>query len=313
MFRFIVRRALLAVPVMLAVTVLAFFLTDLVPGDAARTILGSDATAGQVEALREEMRLDDPIVIRYVDWAASALTGDLGRSLLNNQPVDVLLGQRLPVTLTLIVASTALAMIVGVAFGVISALRGGVVGRILDVLSALGQAVPDYWLALLLVIVFAVQLRLFPATGWVPPGADTGGWLSHIVLPVVALAIGGVTALAKQTKDSMTTALRSDVVTALRAVGLPRRRIIGKHALRNAAIPVLTTTGLVFVGSVGGTVLIEQVFALPGLGGLAVSSTLFGDIPTIQGLVVCFTVIVIVVNLVIDIAYGILNPKVRVS
>ncbi|MBF0672411.1 MULTISPECIES: ABC transporter permease [unclassified Salinibacterium] len=312
MVRFVMRRALFAVPVMLVVTVLSFVLTAFVPGDAARTILGPDATDEEYARLRSEMRLDDPLVVRYIVWLGALLRGDLGRSLLNNQPVVDALNQRLPVTLSLIVVAALVTAIIGVAFGIASAVKGGALGRGLDMLASFGQAVPDYWLALLLVIVFAVNLGLFPATGWVPPGESVSRWAERLVLPVVALAAGGITGIAKQTRDSMLSVLASEYILSLRAVGVPMSSIIFRHALRNAAMPVLTVMGMIFVGAVGGTVLIERVFALPGLGGLAVSSTLYGDIPVVQGLVVYFTAIVLVVNLLVDIAYGLLNPKVRV-
>lgn len=310
--RFVVGRAMFAIPVMLVVTMLSFLLTAFVPGDAAKTILGSDATEEELERLREELNLDDPLWMRYLAWLGGLLTGNLGRSLLNNQPVLDLLNQRLPISLSLIIAAALVTAMLGVTFGVVSAIRGGAVGRSLDMFASLGQAVPDYWLALLLVIVFAVNLGWFPATGWISATESIGGWAVSLVLPVAALAAGGVTGIAKQTRDSMLTVMKSEYILSLRAVGIPSSLVIFKHALRNASLPVLTIMGLVFIGSVGGTVLIERVFALPGLGGLAVSSTLYGDIPTVQGIVVYFTAIVLVVNLLIDIAYGLLNPKVRV-
>jgi peptide/nickel transport system permease protein len=311
--RFIVRRALFAVPVLFIVTALSFVLTLFVPGDAARTILGPDATEQEYARLRNELHLDDPIHLRYLSWVAGVFQGDLGRSLLSNQPVVEALNQRLPVTLSLVVIAALLTAIIGMTLGIVSAIRGGAIGRALDVLASFGQAVPDYWLALLLVIIFAVNLQLFPATGWVSPEDSIEGWAERLILPVIALAAGGVTGIAKQMRDSMLTVMRSEYILSLRAVGIPTRSVILTHALRNASIPVLTLMGLIFVGTVGGTVLVEQVFAMPGLGGLAVSSTLFGDIPMIQGLVVYFTLIVLIVNLLIDIAYGLLNPKVRVS
>lgn len=313
MWRVLLRRILFAVPLLLVVTALAFVLVDLVPGDVARTILGPEANAEQIAALRAELGLDEPIWARYGGWVSDVLHGDLGRSLLNGQPVATLVGQRLIVTLCLVIGSLIVVVLVGLALGVVSAVRGGALGRVLDVFAALGTAVPNYWFALVLVAIVAVQLRLLPVVGWVPPQFSASDWARALILPVLAIASGGITATAKQTRDAMLRVLDSDYVLALRATGLSERRVILQHALRNASLPVLTVIGITAVGTVSGTVLIEQVFSMPGLGTLAVSSTATGDFPTVLGVVLAFTLIVIVVNLVVDLAYGLLNPKVAVE
>lgn len=313
MWRVLLRRILFAVPLLLVVTALAFVLVDLVPGDVARTILGPEATDAQIAALRAELGLDQPLWLRYGTWLLDVFQGDLGRSLLNGQPVATLVGQRLIVTVCLVAGSLVVVVVVGLTLGVVSAVRGGALGRVLDIFAALGTAVPNYWFALVLIAIVAVQLRLLPVVGWVPPQFSVADWARALILPVLAIAAGGITATAKQTRDAMLRVLDSDYVLAVRAAGLSERRVILQHALRNASLPVLTVIGITAVGTVSGTVLIEQVFSMPGLGTLAVSATATGDFPTVLGVVLAFTLIVIVVNLVVDLTYGLLNPKVTVE
>lgn len=313
MARLLLRRLIFAIPLLLVVTALAFVLVDLVPGDVARIILGPEATDAQVLALRGELGLNDPLWVRYGSWVADAVQGDLGRSLLNGQPVLTLVSQRLLVTVCLVAGSLLVVVLVGLALGVLSAVRGGAVGRVLDAGAALGTAVPTYWFALVLVAIVAVQLRLLPVVGWVPPTFSVSEWARALILPVIAIASGGITATAKQTRDAMLRVLDSDFVLAARATGLSEKRVVLRHALRNASLPVLTVIGITAVGTVSGTVLVEQVFAMPGLGTLAVSATSAGDFPTVLGVVLAFTLIVVVVNFVVDLLYGVLNPKVAVE
>ncbi len=190
-------------------------------------------------------------------------------------------------------------------------MRRGVLGRFTDVLSLGGLAVPAFWLGLVLVSVFAVKLRWFPANGYTPFSAGPSAWLKSITLPILALFVGGVATVAKQTRNAMSEVLDSEFIRNLRANGLPRRSIIFRHALRNAAIPVVTILGLGFVGLLGGTIFIEQLFVLPGIGSLAVSSVQSHDLPVVQGVVIYFVLIVVLVNLLIDLLYGWLNPKAR--
>jgi peptide/nickel transport system permease protein len=200
---------------------------------------------------------------------------------------------------------------VGVGIGVVSVVRGGFVGRVLDGTSLLGLAAPNFWLALVLVELFAVQYPLFPATGYVSFGDDPAQWLRSLALPVVSLSIGASAFIARQTRDAMADVLARDFIVALRAHGLSLRSIVFKHALRNAAIPVVTLLGLMFISLLGGTVLIEGVFAIPGLGQEAVTASSAHNLPMIEGVAFYFTVVVIVVNLLVDLSYGWLNPTVR--
>ena len=313
MLRLIARRLLLAIPMLLGVSAVTFILVALTPGDPAVSILGSNATQAQDAALDRQLGFDQPVLVQYWHWLAHALHGDLGTSLLSSQSVTSLLNARLPVTLSLVVCATIVSAALGIALGTISAVRGGVTGRLVDVLAMLGFAIPGFWLGLVLVELFAVRVHLLPATGYVPLTASPGGWLQSMILPVVTLAIGGMTAIAKQTRDGMLDALGREYVDALRADGISEARIIIRHALKNAGIPVLTTIGTFFIAMLGGTVLVESVFALPGLGSLAVSSTTEHDLPTIQGVAIYFCLAVVIVNLIVDLLYGWLNPKARTA
>jgi peptide/nickel transport system permease protein len=313
MLSLIGRRLALSLPLLVIVPTVTFLLAALIPGDVARTILGTDATQAQYLQLRQSLGLNEPLLTRYFTWLGNALHGNLGTSLFWQQPVTSLLDSRVPVTLSLVIGATAVATAVGVVFGVVAALRAGVVGKVVDAIAMVGLAIPNFFLGLLLVTWFAVTLRAFPATGYVPFSQSPGDWLRSIVLPVITLAVPGIAVIAKQTRDAMLEVLDRPFIRTLRAAGVPGRSIIGKHALRNAAIPVVTVIGLIFIGSLSGTVLVETVFALPGLGGLVVQATSQHDLPLIQGVAVYFTVAVICVNLLVDLTYSWLDPRVRVS
>jgi peptide/nickel transport system permease protein len=311
--RVVLRRSVMAVPLLFLVSGLTFVLVSLTPGDPAHEILGVQAAPDQYPKLRHALGLDLPLYEQYWRWLRHALTGDLGASLYNGEAVTHAIGVRLPVTISLIVASLAVALVVGLALGVLSAVRGGVLGRIVDTLSLAGFALPAFWLAAALIALFAVHWRLFPATGYVPLVESASRWARSLVLPVIALSLGSVTAIAKQTREAMLDVLASEHIAMAWANGLSPRSIVFRHALRNAALPVVTVLGLQAVGLLGGTVFVESIFALPGVGGLLVNSTLQHDLPMVQGIVIYFTVIVVVVNLVIDLAYTWLNPRVRTS
>jgi peptide/nickel transport system permease protein len=309
--RVVVRRLLWSVPVVLVATALSFVLSALVPGDAARAILGPIATPAQVQALQVQLGLNKPLPTQYGDWIFHALQGQLGSSIFTGQPVTTELNQHLEVTLSLLILGTLASAAVGVALGVAGAVRGGAMGRVVDILSLAGLAIPNFWLALVLTAVFAVALRLFPVVGYVSITDSPLRWAQSLVLPVAALALGSSTVIAKQTRDSLRQVLDHDFVRTLRANGFSRRSVLYRHALRNAGIPVLTVIGVVFVSLIGGTVFVEQVFAMPGLGSEAVQATSQHNLPVIQGVVVYFTLLVVAVNLLTDLCYAALDPRVR--
>jgi peptide/nickel transport system permease protein len=311
MVRVIRRWLLTALPVVLIVSMLTFVLTSLVPGDAARAMLGLQASDAQVQALRDQLGLDKPLPQQYWDWLVGVVHGDLGRSIQTRGLVASELAHRAEVTLSLLVLGVLIVAVVGISLGVVSAVRGGRTGKVVDALSLVGIAVPGFWLGLVLVALFAVQLPLFPATGYVSFTRSVPGWIASLALPLLTLALTGTAGLAKQTRSNVLDELGKDYVRMLRARGVPERRIMLVHVLRNAAGPVVTIIGLTFIGLVGGAVLLETVFVLPGVGMLMVQASKAHDIPVIQGVTLMVSLVVVVVNLLVEISYALLDPRVR--
>lgn len=311
MLKLALRRLAFSVPLALIASMLSFVLMAFLPGDAAQSLLGSNATETQIQALRDELGLSRPLWEQYWNWLTSALRGDFGTSLVSRQPVAEILNARLEPSLSLIIGATLVASIIGIAMGIRAAKRGAM-GKVVDSGSLIALAIPDFWLGLILVVLFAVQWKLFPPTGYVSISKNPALWAVSLVLPIITLSIPAMARIAKQTRDAMSTALNSSFVRTLRAAAVSERSIVHRHALRNAAVPILTIIGLVFIGALAGTVAVESIFAIPGLGSTAVQATAARDLPLIQGVVVYFTLIVIVVNLLVDLAYGYFNPRVRV-
>jgi peptide/nickel transport system permease protein len=304
MLKLIRNRLAISIPMLFLVTALVFILQSFLPGDAAKALAGLTATDEAVQALRVEMKHEKPLL-------TGLFRGTLGRSLSNREPVVDALKTRLPVSLSLVTLATLVSTILGVALGLVSSYGGKAVSATADILSILGMSVPGFWLALMLISVFSVSLGWLPSMGYVKLAESAGGWIKSLILPVVGIAFSGMTSIAKQTRQGMLETLNTDFVRNLRANGIRERSIVLKHCLRNAALPAVTTAGLLFIGLLGGAVIAEQIFSLPGLGSLAVIATGSNDIPMIQGVTLSFTLIVICMNLVIDIVYGLLNPKVR--
>jgi peptide/nickel transport system permease protein len=309
--RVVARRILMAVPLLFVVSVLSFLLVSLTPGNATYAILGSNATQAEYRALRHALGLNLPLWDQYWQWLRHTVTGNLGASVVSGQPVSQAISERLPVTLSLIVGALLVSVVVGVGLGVFSALRGRLLGRLVDALALVGFALPAFWLGAELIVVFAVKLGWFPATGYVSFAASPADWLRALVLPVAALSLYGVAATAKQTREAMLDVLGSEYIRMARANGIPARSIVFRHALKNASMRVVTVLGVQAVGLLGGTVLAETVFALPGLGSLIVTAAQDHDLPVVQGVALTFTIIVVLINLAIDLAYAGLNPKVR--
>lgn len=312
MVTLLVNRLVLAVPVMFVATALSFALAAVVPGDAARRIAGISASEEQVAALRDSLGLGDPLIEQYGDWLRNALRGDFGESIFSGQAVNTQLNQHLGVTFSLLILGTLASVALGLTLGIIAAVQGGLARSIVDVLSLAGMAVPSFWLALVLTAAFAVSLRILPVAGYVSFAESPGDWARSMVLPVVALAVGASTIIAKQTRDSLGQALDQDFIKTLTANGFSRTSIVFRHALRNAGVPILSVTGLVFVGLIGGAIFVEQIFAMPGLGSMTQQAVAGHDLPMIQGAVVYFILLVLAANLIVDLCYGLLDPRVRV-
>lgn len=312
LIRFVTRRVLTTVPLLFVVSGLSFLLVSLTPGDPTARILGAEASPETYLQLRHELGLDLPVYEQYWRWLGGALTGDLGGSLYTGESVNHAIIGRLPVTLSLIIGALVVTAVVGIGLGMVSAIRGGVLGRVVDAFTLVGFAIPPFWAGAVLIVLFAVKLRWFPPTGYVAAAESPGLWAQSLVLPVAALALHGVAAVAKQTREAMLDVLGSEYIRMAWASGFTPRSIYFGHALKNAATRSVTIVGLQAVGLLSGTVVVEAVFALPGLGSLAVNASLQHDLPVIQGIVVYFTLIVVAINLIIDLSYVWLNPKVRV-
>jgi peptide/nickel transport system permease protein len=313
MLRFVVRRLAAGVVLVVVLSSLAYLLLYISAGNIARNILGQSATEETVELKKQELGLDQPLLTRFGDWLSNALQGDLGVSWFTGQPVTEALTSRVAVTLSLVIGATVVTAVVSVALGVLAAKRRGWADRVVQVVAVLGFAIPGFLIALGLVLVFAINLGWFEPTGYTQFSESPTGWLSSITLPVIALALGGIAGVSAQIRGSMIDALRLDYVRTLRSRGLSERRVVYKHVLRNAAGPALSVLGLQFVGLLSGAVIVEQIFAIPGLGQIIVGATAQGDIPLVMGVVLVLAVIVVILNLVVDLLQGWLNPKVRLS
>ncbi|WP_425826658.1 ABC transporter permease [Streptomyces fractus] len=277
----------------------------------ARAVLGSRATDADVQREVVRLGLDDPLLVQFWHWLGGVVTGDFGNSFFTGQSVNSALASRVPVTLALIVLSMLLTAVISVLIGVAAAVRGGWLDRVVQFLSVLGAAVPPFIIAIGLVFAFAISVRLLPATGYVSPDQGLGGWLASVTLPVLALLAGSVANAAAQFRGAVRDTLAQDFVRTLRARGIPESRVVFRHVLRNAAGPGLTALSLQTLGLIGGAVIIEQVFALPGLGDLSNTSAQKGDVPVVMGCVLVTIVIVLIVNLLGDLVTASVNPKAR--
>jgi peptide/nickel transport system permease protein len=310
--KFFALRLLTTVPVLILVTFVVFGLVLLIPGDPAVTIAGPDATVEQVAAVRERLGLDRPIVIQYWDWLTGAISGDLGTSLFTSRPVATSIGDGLPVTIALAAMALLISLVIAVPTAIVSALRRGTwIDRIGTVGSSLGIALPSFWLGLVFVLIFSLGLGWLPATGYVPIEDDPGEWLAHILLPALTLGIAGAAESARQLRGSIIGVLQQDYIRTARAKGLRSRMVIGKHVMKNAGVPLVTVLGLQITALLGGAVLVEQIFGVPGIGQIAINAVTTRDIPVIQGIVLVAVLVAVVSNLLVDLAYGYLNPKVR--
>jgi peptide/nickel transport system permease protein len=307
----ILARFLVAVPLLFVVVSLGVFaLVGLAPGDPAVELAGQDATAEDVARVRAELGLDRPLLERYVSWLGDAVTGDLGTSLTRRQDVTELVVSRIPPTVSLALFALVLAMLTSGVLGTLAALRqGSMLDRGVALFSAAGIALPQFWVGLLLVIVFALNLGWLPATGYVPFSESPGEWFSHLILPAIALAWLPAAELTRHVRSATAEVLDRDYVLTARAKGLRTPQIVLKHTVRNAGIPVVTVLGTRIAQLLGGTVVIETVFGIRGLGSLSVDSVLARDMPVILGVVAFATAVVLVINYLVDLSYGVIDPR----
>ncbi|NED00188.1 ABC transporter permease [Streptomyces sp. SID6648] len=313
MLNFIARRIAAGALLLLVISLLSYLLLSIPDLDVGRQLLGQGADQAAVDAKNASLGLDRPVLVQYGDWLAHAVRGDLGASWFTSEDVATTVSARLPVTASLMVGVTLVATVVSFLLGVWAGVRRGAVDRFVQVLGVVGYALPGFLVTLVIVLVFAVNLNWFPAIGYTPFAASPSGWLSTITLPVLSLSVASVAGVSQQVRGAVIDVLRQDYVRTLRARGLPMSRIVFRHVLRNASAPALSVLGMQFVGLLGGAVLVEQIFGLPGIGSMTVTYTTRGDIPVIMALVMITVVGVVLINLLVDVMIGWLNPKARVA
>jgi peptide/nickel transport system permease protein len=308
--RYLLRRLVYIIPIWLGISVVAFTLANLTPGDPARLMLqrqlGRQPTAEETAAAREDLNLNDPFVVRYVKWLEGAMTGDLGTSYRTGESVLGALADRFPNTLQIAALGLAVAVAIALPLGILAAVwRNSPIDHASRVLALLGASMPSFWVAYLLILLFAVNLQLLPVAG-------KGTW-QHLVLPSVTLGLAACASLMRLTRSEMLEVLGQDYIRTSRAKGLGPRAVVLRHALRNALIPVMTVAGMRFAGLLGGAVIVETIFAWPGIGKFVLDSIFDRDYPVIQGFVVFMGTVFLLVNLLVDVSYAWLDPRIRLD
>ncbi len=306
MSKYILKRLLLMIPVMIGVTFLVFFIISLTPGDAASMILGNGATQEAILELREKMGLNDPVIVQYANYVKKLLSGDMGTSYATGKTVSTEIGSRFPNTFKLTISAIILSIIISIPIGVISATRQySIFDNVGMILALIGISMPSFWTGLILIILFALNL------GWFPSGGMEG--LKSLILPAFTLAIASTASITRTTRSSMLEVIRQDYIQTARAKGVKRQVVTRKHALKNALIPAITVIGLEFGVLLGGAVLTETVFSWPGIGRLMVQSIQSKDTPMILGCVIVFALSFSIVNLIIDILYAYIDPRIKAN
>lgn len=314
MLTFIFRRLLSAIPTLILVSLFVFTLQKLLPGDPVLAMAGEERDPAVMAYLRDKYRLNDPVPLQYLHWVGNVLQGDFGTSLRTEQPVTTLLASKLPVTLELAVLALIIALLIGIPTGVISAVRKGTaVDYGANIVALSGISIPHFWLGLLLIMIFAVKLQWLPASGFVPLSEDVLQNLKTLILPAFVLGAGLSGVLMRHTRSAMLEVLRADYVRTARAKGLLPRTVILKHALRNALMPIVTLTTLLFGELLGGAVLTEQVFSIPGFGKMIVDAVFNRDYAVVQGVVLCVAIGFLLLNLLADVLYRLINPRLRTA
>jgi peptide/nickel transport system permease protein len=312
MGRYILHRLISSIPVLFLVTLISFSLMQLVPGDPAILIAGLQATPAEVQQIRVELGLDQPFHIQLFRWYANLLHGDLGRSLLLGRDVLTVTLERLPVSLSIALYALVMTLLVGILGGIVAALhQNSWIDQSVMTMALVGVSLPNFWLGLMLIVLFAVHLGWLPAGGYVDFRVDFIGWLRATTLPALSLAMLQMGLLARITRSTMLEVLRQDYIRTARAKGLPEYKVVGKHALKNVMIPVVTVIGITFSLLLSGSVVIETIFSIPGLGSLLGSAILRRDYPVIQGGLLLVAGMLLLLNLVVDILYAFFDPRVR--
>ncbi|RWP30316.1 ABC transporter permease [Mesorhizobium sp.] len=312
MAAYIFRRIVSTIAVMAMVGIFVFLLLRLAPGDPAAMIAGKSATAEVIAGIRRQMGLDDPMPVQFLRWLGGMLRGDFGISIFSGRPVLELISQRLEPTLSLSILTMILSVTVGVSFGILAAWRtGGLVDRLLTAFSAFGYSVPVFVIGYFLIYFFAIRTHWLPVQGYVPIGSGLGPWLVHLILPTVALGLGFIAFIARVTRASMIEVLSEDYIRTAAAKGASSYAMLFHHALKNAGVPILTVIGISFAYMIGGVVLTETVFNIPGIGRLVVDAINNRDYPIIQSVLILTSGLYVLINLTVDLAYTLIDPRIR--
>jgi peptide/nickel transport system permease protein len=310
--RVVLRRIALSIPILLLVSIMVFALIHLIPGDPVTVMLGQEATPEVKQALRHELGLDRPLVIQYFVWLGRVVRGDLGRSLVDRTSVLDQIRLRLPATIELAIGAFLIALLIAIPAGVLSATRrGSVIDHASTLLALGGLSLPSFWLAMLLIIVFAVKLQWLPASGYVPFFENPRANLTAMILPMFATGIRESAFLMRMLRSSMLEVLHADYVRTARAKGLRERAVVLRHALRNGLVPVVTSSGLAIAGLLGGLVITESIFSIPGFGRLIVDAIFQRDFVTVQGAILVSAVLVVLVNLIVDLLLVLIDPRIK--
>lgn len=312
MTAYLLKRIGIGIVTLFVASIVVFSVLEILPGDPARLMLGFNATEDAVAVLRQQMGLDQPVLVRYFSWVGGLLVGDFGRSFTYSSPVIDLIAERIVVTLPLALLALALSTAIAIPVGLFAASRRGRASDALTMgVAQFGVAMPNFWFALILVYIFAVWLRLVPSGGFPGWSAGIGPALNSLILPAVALALPQAAILSRVTRSALIDVLNEDYIRTARAKGMSRRSVLWRHALQNAMIPVLTILGLQFAFLVTGTIIIENVFYLPGIGRLVFQAITQRDLIVVEGVVILLVAAVIVVNLVVDLSYALVDPRLR--
>jgi peptide/nickel transport system permease protein len=313
MIAYVGRRILLTIPAMIAMSVLVFFIIRLVPGDPVLVILGLRANPESIATLRAQLRLDDPLVVQYADWFSNVLRGDLGHDYRTGESITHMLRTRLPVTLELAILALLFAAMVGVPLGILSATRRGVAEFTSSTFNIFGISIPDFWLGVMLILIFSANLRWLPSSGYVPLSESVTDNLRHMILPAVTLGVNFAAVLTRTAHAAVADALHRPYVQTARAKGLKERSVVLGHVLKNAAIPIVTVMGMQFGYALGGAIVIDYIFSLPGVGQLTLNAVLARNYPVIQGAVLLVTFLFMLSNILTDSFYALLDPRIRHS
>ncbi|RBQ21225.1 ABC transporter permease [Spongiactinospora rosea] len=314
MLRLLGTRLLTMVPLLLVVSFLIYGLIALVPGGPETALAGSNPTPEKLAMVREQLGLNEPFLVQYWNWFTAAVQGDLGNSFVNGQSVWSAIAGGFPVTLSLVALTLLIAAVLGLGLGLAAALRpGSWIDRTATIIASLFMSLPYFWVGMMLVLVFAIDLRILPAIGYVSFAQSPTDWFLHLITPAFALAIVPVAVVARQTRAAVTGVMTEDYVRTAEAKGLRPIRLVGKHVLKNAAVPVVTAFGVEANRLIGATVVMEQLFALPGVGKLTYFSVFSRDFPMVQGILLITAILIMFVNLAVDLSYGYFNPKIKAT